>query len=199
MKLPVFARARTRSSASPKRSSDAPRGRRGFARARAHPPIPPRGVRSSDAPGVARARALERSASAKAAMVPSLPKWQERAVGTAAGGNRVCCACPRPRKRPHDANGATVARLAGGMVAQAAWPNVGRPAGTDKEVRACRSKCGHWPTSNRTSRTPESMTRPSTPWRSRSGGLGYRATAMIMTRLSPSRLDVGPVCDHEHA
>ena len=28
---------------------------------RAHPPIPPRGVRSSDAPGLARARALERA------------------------------------------------------------------------------------------------------------------------------------------
>lgn len=38
----------------------------GFARARAHPPIPPRGVRSSDAPGFRScARALERSAQAK--------------------------------------------------------------------------------------------------------------------------------------
>lgn len=33
----------------------------GFARARAHPPIPPRGVRSSDAPWVSLVRALARA------------------------------------------------------------------------------------------------------------------------------------------
>lgn len=75
----------------------------GFARARAHPPIPPRGVRSSDAPGFRScARALERSAQAKV-RVEQQPRSrrtsQQRSV-------RSCNQCDRVRRTTaHDRAG----------------------------------------------------------------------------------------------
>ncbi len=51
----------------------------GFARARAHPPIPPQGVRSSDAPGVGGARARTSAQAKKGEWVlpeAKVEKWR---------------------------------------------------------------------------------------------------------------------------
>lgn len=128
----VFARARTRLSASPKRFSDGLKQRRRFARARAHPPIPPRCVRSSDAPkGRWSARfseALQRRA--RHGSFPAKMAVKARGNSRAVRQSLLRLSGQAPASGTtlaHDANRASVARPGGQMVV---WIGRDRPART---------------------------------------------------------------------